>query len=473
MNLRRLPIEVWALAVVLFLPNLISAQSSDLQGLQQTSDEFERLSQTVSPAVVQIITTGYLPGAPRAVAPGDLLDKRRSSGSGVILDPSGYIVTNAHVVDGAQRIQILLAKPPENIPEGRSILKPHGKLIGAQLIGLDRETDLAVLRVYQENLPHLTLGNSDRLNQGELVFAFGSPLGLENSVSMGVISSVARQLTPEDPMIYLQTDAPINPGNSGGPLVNTSGEVVGINTFIFSQSGGNEGIGFSAPSNIVKNVYNQIRDKGYVERGTIGIYTQTITPMLARGLDLARGWGAIIGGVHPEGPAYKAGVMAGDIILTLDGKIIENGRQFDVNLYQRSVGESISLKLLRGADTVITQVVVAERPENINHYLETVSPERNLVEKIGVLAIDFDEFIATMMPRVRVDRGVVVAASAPPTLSWDGGLKPGDVIFNMNGLEIESITDLRRAVEELSVGDPVVFHIDRAGRQMYIAFEIE
>ena len=215
-----------------------------------------------------------------------MLGRQRSGGSGVIVDPSGYVLTNAHVIAGARRVQVMLATRVEPLPGQASILKPQPKLWEAEIIGVDSETDLAVLKIDQSDLPFLLLGDSDTLRPGQLVFALGSPLGLENSVTMGIVSSVARQLERDHPMIYIQTDTAINPGNSGGPLVNADGHVVGINTLIFSQSGGNEGIGFAAPSNIARAVFEQIRDHGHVRRGEIGVQAQTITSGLAAGSGL-------------------------------------------------------------------------------------------------------------------------------------------------------------------------------------------
>jgi S1-C subfamily serine protease len=211
-------------------------------------------------------------------------------------------------------------------------------------LGVDKETDLAVLKMPQSGLPHLSLADSDRVKQGSIVLAFGNPLGLESSVTMGIVSATARQLRPEDPMIYIQTDCPINPGSSGGPLVDLRGNVVGINTFILSQSGGNEGIGFAAPSNIVRNVFDQIRRTGKVRRGTIGVHAQTITPELAAGLGLTTDWGVILGDVLPGGPADRAGLREGDVVLTLNGKVMENARQMEVNLYRQVVDERLPVK---------------------------------------------------------------------------------------------------------------------------------
>ena len=185
----------------------------------------------------------------------DLVTTQRASGSGVIVDRDGYIVTNAHVVRGAQRLRVEVPLPTI----GQSILARRSRTVSGQIVGIDLETDLAVIKIDERDLPALAFGDSDELKAGQVVLALGSPLGLHNSVSLGVISAVARQLEPESPMIYVQTDASINPGSSGGPLVDVSGRLVGINTLIVSRAGGNEGLGFAAPSNIVRTVYEQIR----------------------------------------------------------------------------------------------------------------------------------------------------------------------------------------------------------------------
>jgi serine protease Do len=189
---------------------------------------------------------------------------QRASGSGVIVDPDGYIITNAHVVTGARRLRVEIQLPPD----GQSILSGPSRTAEASIVGIDLETDLAVIKVDERHLAALPFGDSDGLRAGQVVLAFGYPLGLASSVSLGVVSAVARQLEPESPMIYVQTDASINPGSSGGPLIDLHGRIVGINTLILSQAGGFEGLGFSAPSNIVRTVYEQIRRFGRVRRGT-------------------------------------------------------------------------------------------------------------------------------------------------------------------------------------------------------------
>jgi serine protease Do len=340
------------------------------------------------------------------------------------------------------------------------------------VIGVDRESDLAVLKVAESGLTFLELSDSEALRQGQLVIALGSPLGLEGSMSLGAVSAVARQVRPEDRMVYIQTDAPINRGNSGGPLVDVSGRVVGINSFIMTQSGGNEGIGFAAPSNIVRTVFEQIRKAGRVSRGDIGARTQTVTPALASGLALTRGWGAVIADVVPNGSADRAGLRSADLVLTLDGKVIENARQFHVNLYPHAVGDTVRVEVLRGAERRAFDVTVAERAGDAGRLADLVTPERNIIAPLGILAVDLDDTVAGMLGPLRARGGVVVAAAAP-----DGGgaldpLLPGDVIYSLNQRSVTGLDSLRAALATVQPGAPVVLHVERQGQLRFVAFEM-
>lgn len=435
--------------------------------LSELSVALEVLSEKVSPAVVQILTTGY---GTVGAGKGGVLTKQRATGSGVILDPSGYVVTNNHVVQGARRIQVVLAGPPGSLPRA-SILKPRGPTVGAQLVGTDPDTDLAVIKVDGTGLPTLPLGDSEGLRQGQIVLAFGAPLGLDNSATMGVVSASARQLEPESPMIYVQTDAPINPGNSGGPLVDTEGRVVGINTMMLSQSGGNEGLGFAVPSNIVKNVYDQIRATGRVQRGSIGARAQTITPALAAGLGLSRTEGVIVSDVF--GGASKSGLELGDIIVALDGKRMENGRQLEVNLYRRAPGQLVAFDVVRGDRTLKLSVPVSERPHDPDALRQMVNPDANLVRGLGLLGLDLDETLMKLLPPTRAKAGVVVAVNTGEGPLWPEPPQPGDVIYALNRELVGSVEGLRSSVSKLKPGAPVVLLVERQGELLYLAAELE
>ena len=287
------------------------------------------------------------------------------------------------------------------------------------------------------------------------------------------MSAVARQLEPESPMIYVQTDAPINPGNSGGPLVDAEGRLIGLNTLILTQSGGSEGIGFAVPSNIVKSVFEQIRKTGRVRRGEIGTTTQTLTPTLAAGLGLARSQGVLVADVTQESGAARAGLQAGDVIVAVDDKPMENARQFSVNLYRRAPGAAVSLDVLRGSARASLVVTVSERARDPEGLRGLVSPEGNLVERLGLLALDLDETVAKLLPPTRGKTGVVVAAATGDGPAWADAPEAGDVIYYVNRQSIGGVAELREALAKLKVGDPVVLLVERNGGLLYLSAELD
>jgi serine protease Do len=419
--------------------------------------------------VVEIFTTSYTPGQGLVPRTADLITTQRSSGSGVIVDPDGYIVTNAHVVRGAQRLRVEIAAPAT----GRSILATSSRTVSGQIVGIDLETDLAVIKVDERSLPALAFGDSDELKAGQVVLAFGSPLGLHNSVSLGVVSAVARQLEPDSPMIYVQTDASINPGSSGGPLVDLRGRLVGINTLIASQTGGNEGLGFAAPSNIVRTVYEQIKKTGYVRRGDIGIRAQTVTPVLAAGLGLARTDGVVIADVLPGSPGARVGLRPGDLVLTLDGKPMENGRQLHVSLYRRLVGDVVRFEIFRDGQIVKIPVAMAERQDSLAGLTSSIDPRQNLVPRLGILGVNLDPRTAELLA-LRVRSGVVVASTVAGAIdAREGGLAAGDVVYAVNRTPVMGLTELRAVLDALRTGDPVVLQLERRGELRYLAFTVD
>ncbi len=439
--------------------------------LGQISSAFQSLASRVNVSVVKIVAVGYRPVG-KTSETGGVSARQQSGGSGVIIDPSGYIVTNAHVVLGAQRLQVILSYRLDQSLKRKSILKPSAKILDAQLVGLDIETDLALLKISATGLPALKFGDSDLLAPGQIVLAIGSPLGLQNTVTMGVVSSPARQLKPEDPMIYVQTDAPINPGSSGGALVNTDGELVGINTLMFSQSGGNEGIGFAAPSNIVLNVVKHIKEEGRMIRGEIGVLPQTVTLAMAAGLKLPQSFGVVLGDVFPGSPADQAGLKPGDVIAAMDGKVMENARQFMVNLYRPAIGDMVSLEVRRGRQTMKVPVKVAERLNDPGRFLSLITADANKVENLGIFCFDLNADVKQLLPQLRKGRGVLVSSRTADAPYLAQNFHPGDVIYMVNQEPVTNLEELKSVLATLKSGDPVAVQIQRGNRLRYLAFEL-
>ena len=434
---------------------------SSFDPLHQVSASLEGLSKRVSPSVVQIFSTGYKPDSDREHRNTDVLSRGLVSGSGIIIASDGWIVTNAHVVEGGRRIRVQLSHEAA----------ARRASFDAKLVVADRETDLALLKIDATDLPTLELSDSSDLKQGQLVLAFGSPLGFDNSVSMGIVSSVARQPDPDSPTIYVQTDAAINPGNSGGPLVDTSGRVVGINTLILTQSGGNEGIGLAIPSNVVRSVYNQVRSEGHVHHHQIGVSARNITPALASGLGLDREDGVLIEDVIPWGPAASAGLMPGDIVLSVNEKRVQNIRQFALALYSFAVGQNAALEIQRGKQTISYQIPVSEKQDVQERLADLVTKEQAKIPQLGILALTLDEKLRSMLPPLRNRFGVVVAGKETYGAYQGEGPLPGDVIYAVNGMPVDSIDLLRSVLDDLKTADAIALQVERLGSLHYLVLE--
>lgn len=463
-------------AAAVLLACTLQAQPAPPQTrLERLSSSFQELSRRVGASVVKVMAVGYRQLDYEEAGEAGVAARQQSSGSGVVIGAGGYIVTNAHVVVGAQRVQVTLPAPAPPRPgenPTRSAVSPAGRVVRGEIAGLDLETDIALLKIDVADLPALELADSDLVEQGEIVLAFGNPMGLDNSVTMGIVSSTARQLKADDPMIYIQTDAPINPGNSGGPLVNTEGKVVGINTLILSQSGGSEGLGFAVPANIVANVVEQIKKSGRVIRGDIGVTVQTVTPAMGKGWKLPQQWGVVVTDVEYEGPAGKAGLQVGDVISALNDKTMENARQFNVNIYRPAIGEKVRLRILRGRTKLETDVPVVERPNQAGEFAELASREENLISELGIFAVDLTQRLRNEIISVRRDQGVLVAARSADSLILDDNFRAGDVIYAVNREPTPTVARLREVLSKFKSGESVAVQVERDGRLRFIAFEM-
>ena len=444
--------------------------ASAMAALAQLNNALEGLAAKVSPAVVQILVTGYGPLHEETRTQTALIVRQHAVGSGVIVDSSGYIMTNAHVVEGAQRIRVALPLPGDS---GRAV--PVGKrhILEARLVGVHKDTDLALLKIDEKDLPTLPLLSQQRPRVGQLVFAIGSPEGLQNSVTMGVVSAVARQPDPEKAMTYIQTDAPINPGNSGGPLVDMNGSVVGINTFILSTGGGSEGLGFAIPARIVDFVYHSLRKYGHVHRVEIGAVAQEITPTLADGLHLSQHWGVIIADVKPDGPAGTAGLRVQDIVLTADDRRIETLPALSSALYLHRLDQVLKLEILRGDQRKILYVPAIEQRDTMDQLFDAADPEKSLISRLGILVTDISDDLRNQIGTLRIASGVIVLGRAADLTTPETGLQTGDVIHSLNITPITSMGELRAAVQHLKVGDPVVLQVERSDGLTYLSFEME
>lgn len=435
--------------------------------LRELNSSMETLVARVSPAVVQIIVSGYGVLEEQRGQGVPVVGREKGIGSGVIVDSDGYIITNAHVVEGAQQILVVLSHP---LPNSRVQVDSHEKrVLRAKVIGIDRESDLAVIKVEATGLPTMSLADSEEVYQGQLVFAIGSPEGLEDSVTMGVVSSPLRQPDPDSPMVYIQTDAPINPGNSGGPLVDVQGALVGINTMILTQGGGSEGIGFAIPVSSVRFVYQYLRRYGQVYRAEIGAEVQEITPDLAVGLRLTRKWGVIVSDVMPAGVSAAAGLRVGDIVISLDRQPIEGIPSYRAALYLHPLNRPVEVRILRGGQTLALAI-----PFVVHHEEPEYPPigQANLLSQFRVFAVDLNEQLRPLLKGLRSSSGVLVVAQAVNAASAQSGLQPGDVIRMVDRTTVQSLEQLRTVISSMPQGEPVVLQIERQGHLQYLAFAL-
>lgn len=451
------------LAAVLFLLSILRAQRSPSQ-LHELDSELTALANRLHPAIVLIRSEAFEPVSHEI----SLAVRQVGTGSGVILSADGYIVTNAHVVGKSTTVDVLLAPTigARSSPE-------RNRLLEGRVLGRDTEADIALVKVDAHGLNFLQWGDSEVLKQGQLVLAMGNPRGLENSVTMGVISSTQRQLKPDGRMVYIQTDAAINPGNSGGALVDLDGKLIGINTMILSESGGNEGLGFSVPARIAAPVVDQLRRDGKVTRGDIGVTAQTLTYGIAHALGLKRENGVVVADVEPKSSGAIAGFQTGDIILSVDGRPMETARQFHVFIYRKPVASLTKVEILRGDQPMTLTPVVVDQNQKSPNLSRLALSEENLVRRLRILGVTLDQQLLQELPPLRLNHGIIVAGLVPGALIQDDSLLPGDIIHAINGKALATLQELRSSIGPLKSREEVVLQVEREGKTRYVEYRLE
>jgi len=430
--------------------------------------DFTNLAKRLGPVVVNISTTQVRRAAEQAPTPfggddplsqfwqrffgGQLpqgSQRQTGLGSGFIIDRDGTILTNYHVVDGAQKIVVKLA---------------DGGSFDAKVLGKDQKTDIAIIKIDAgQNLPAATLGDSDRLEVGEWVMAIGNPFGLDHTVTSGIVSAKGRHIGAGPYEDFIQTDASINPGNSGGPLINLRGEVVGINTAIFSQSGGNIGIGFAIPTNMVKELLPQLKDKGAVVRGYVGVTIQQLTPEIAESMGLKQARGALVAEVAKAGPAARAGIKSGDVIVEFNGKEIKDSSELPLQVARISPGKQVQTKILRDGKELTFPLTVGEFKE---HAVVASADNGDL----GLTVQPVTAGIAAELGLERVE-GLVVTSVNPGSPAQEAGLQRGDVIAEINRLPVRNLNDYNRALEKTETGKSLLFLVRRSGSSLFLALK--
>jgi serine protease Do len=458
----------------------VSPKSIDI--LTQLSDAQSEVAALATPSVVNISTTRVVKSHDEV--PLDLFDdpffrrffgdqlprpnipkerKEQSLGSGVIVSEDGYIVTNNHVIEKAQEIKVLLSNKRD---------------YKARMVGADPKTDIAVIKIDAKGLQALPWGDSNKLRVGEIVFAIGNPFGLNQTVTMGMISAVGRaNVGIADYEDFIQTDAAINPGNSGGALMNARGQLIGINTAILSKTGGYQGIGFAVPSSMARQVMDSLVKYKKVVRGWLGVSIQEVTSDLAEEFGVEDLKGALVSGVLKGSPAEKAGIKQGDVILQYNGKIVEDTGHLRNMVSQTPIGTQVKVMLLRQKKEIDTEVAIAELPKKIADASGQAPDEAPDREESGALTgLAVQELTPNMARRLGIDeqeKGVVVIKVDPDSRIYESGIRPGDIILQINKKNVETLDDYRTAVSRLKAKERALMLIRRNREDLFVTIRPE
>ena len=462
------PTRVWSLA---WLAVLVTGMSHASTTPRMTLPDFVTLSKQVRPLVVHISST---PSTQSSTGPGPFRDDdpfsdfwrrffgerfprspapspRRSVGSGFIVDPGGYILTNDHVVEEGQDLIAKLSDGSEH---------------RARVAGRDPKTDIALIKIdVERTLPVVVLGDSAALEVGEWVLAIGNPFGLEHTVTSGIVSAKGRRIGAGPYDNFIQTDASINPGNSGGPLINMRGEVVGVNTAIFSRGGGNIGIGFAIPINMVKGLLSQLKDQGKVTRGWLGVVIEDVNAETAEALGMSEAQGALVANVAKGSPAEAAGVQVGDVIVGFEGAAVKKSSNLSLIVARTPVGRVVDVTIVRNGQRVSVEVQIGRLGDD--EVAVTVEDGSALGLTVREMARAF-----TRSPETRDREGVVVTAVESGGPADQAGIRVGDVILEIDRKRTGGLKDFRKVVGELSKGNGILFLIRREDTTIFLALRL-
>jgi len=442
-------------------------QRAALPAPADLSRAFIAVAKEVEPAVVNIDITekpkaqtggGFqqfqIPGFPRGFG-NNAPHAERGTGSGIIISPDGFILTNNHVAGQADTMRVTLG---------------DGREFKATRIGTDPETDLAVIKIKADSpLPFARLGNSDDVQQGEWVVALGSPFGLKQTMTAGIISAVGRSLGSNF-SDYLQTDASINPGNSGGPLVNMAGEVIGVNDMIYTNSGGNEGVGFAIPANLAHKVYAELIKNGKVVRGYLGVRLQAVDQATAHVAGARKGEGALVADLaNTDTPAARAGLESGDLIVEFDGKPVTSPTQLTSLVSSEPVGKTVQVKYYRDGRLMSTALKLAERPPAG----ELAKADENQGEGAGKLGVQVTNVGPDISSDLRIKSGAVVVSVEPGSPADNAGIEQGFVIHKINNTRVTSSADLSRAMRSLANEQEIVLQVEFDGQLRFVTVHLD
>ncbi|MGH7205368.1 MAG: DegQ family serine endoprotease [Nitrospiraceae bacterium] len=455
-------------------PTVASPAISAQQGAVPS---FTEVAKAVTPAVVNI-TTSMGDRGHEARGPRDRMRERMEEffgspwgprgpmeprehrgggmGSGVIVSPDGYIITNNHVIDGARELTVTL---------------PDKREFKGKVIGTDPKTDLALIKVEAQGLPSVTWGDSSKLQVGEYVLAVGNPFGLNSTVTLGIVSALGRgRMGITQYEDFIQTDAAINPGNSGGALVNARGELVGINTAIFSQTGGYQGVGFAVPASMAQPVYDSLVKIGKVVRGYLGVGIQEITQDLAKSFGLKQAQGALVSDVNEDSPAEQAGITQGDVIIGYQGSPVQDAVALQRAVTRTPVGTKATVKVARNGHEMDLTVTIGEQPDTVKiARAEQGSSEHPLA---GVAVQELDRQTARDLGLTKKTQGVVVMDVEPDSLASQAGLTPGDVIREINKQPVKSVKDYEKIMSSLKKDQQVLLLINRRGASLFLSVKV-